>query len=101
MLSKEEIKRIESMSDEEKTQELLDGISDVVRTISGRLMMVKAIAYRENDIAPEDFDKALERELRKAWNKVKDKTSEELALMAFAELVANGANPIELLGGRD
>ena len=53
--------------------------------------MLKAISNKENGIEPEEFDKAFERELNKAWNKVKDKSSVELALIGMLEMATNGS----------
>lgn len=99
MLKKEDIERIRSMTPEEQYAEMLDTLSDMIRGFAKRIAMNKAIAYREHNVAPEDFDAALERELRKAWNKVKDKTAHELALMAFLELISNGMDPEKILEG--
>ena len=96
MLSMEEIR---NMSLEERKAEMLDAISDAVREMVKRIAMLKAISYRENDIAPEDFDTVFNRELSKAWEKVKDKQSHELAAMALLDMLSKGLDPDELLGG--
>ncbi len=84
---------------EEQGAQLFDEISDSVRQMAKRLMMMKAIAKNEHDLAPEDFDKALERELKKEWDKVKDKDSHQLAIMGLLDMISNGAAPEEILEG--
>ena len=95
MIDRERLKR---MTPEEKKQELLVSTSDMVKELAKKLMMMKAIAYREADLAPEEYDRALARELDRAWEKFKDKTGEELAMMALLELMAHGADVKEILG---
>lgn len=99
MLTNEERERLRKMSEEERKRELLDSTSDAVRHEARHLAMLKAISYRENGIEPEEFDAALERELRKAWDRVKDKSSVELAIMGLFEMASNGADIGELIGG--
>jgi len=89
------------MTQEEQKAELLDGISDSVREIARKIAMIKAIAKNENGIDPEDFDKAVEKELRKAWDKVKDKNSMELAIMGLFEMATAGEDISEILGGAE
>lgn len=93
--------RIKNMTPEEKKQELLVSTSDMVKELARRLMMMKAIAFREAGLAPEEYDRALARELDRAWEKFKDKTGEELALMALLELVAEGGDVEEILGSKE
>ena len=100
MMSKEEVLRFKNMSLEEQRADLLDSASDAIRGIAKQIAMIKAISYRKNNIAPEDFDAVLNRELSKAWEKVKDKQSHELAAMAFLEMISNGADPEEILRGK-
>lgn len=99
MLSMDEKMRIRNMSPEEQRAELLDSISDAVREMAKKIAMMKAISYRENDIAPEDFDTVLNRELSKAWEKVKDKQAHELAAMALFDMLSKGLDPDEIFGG--
>ena len=101
MISKEERERFRQMTQEEQKAELLDGISDSVREIARKIAMIKAIAKNENGIDPEDFDKAVEKELRKAWDKVKDKNSMELAIMGLFEMATAGEDFSEILGGAE
>ena len=84
---------------EEQRAQLFDDMSDEVRHMAKSLMMMKAIAKNEHDLAPEDFDKALERELKMEWDKVKDKDSHQLAIMGLLELAAGGVDIEEILGG--
>ena len=84
---------------EEQRAALFDDMSDAVRSMAKKLMMMKAMAKNEHDLAPEDFDKALERELKKEWDKVKDKDSHQLAIMGLLELAAGGVDIEEILGG--
>ena len=93
--------RIKNMTLEEKKQELLVSTSDMVKELARRLMMMKAIAIREADLAPEEYDRALARELGKAWEKFKDKTKEELAFMALLELLTEGEDVEEILGRKE
>jgi len=93
--------RIKNMTLEEKKQELLVSTSDMVKELARRLMMMKAIAFREADLAPEEYDRALARELDRAWEKFKDKTREDLALMALLELVTEGEDVEEILGSKE
>ena len=99
MMSMEEKIRIRNMSLEERKARLLDSISDAVREMAKKIAMMKAISYRENDIAPEDFDTVFNRELKKEWEKVKDKQSHELAAMALLELLSQGIDPEGLFEG--
>ncbi len=95
MIDRERLKR---MTPEEKKQDLLVSTSDMVKELAKKLMMMKAIAYREADLAPEEYDRALARELDRAWEKFKDKTGEQLALMALLELMSHGTDVEEILG---
>lgn len=95
MIDRERLKR---MTPEEKKQELLVSTSDMVKELAKKLMMMKAIAYREADLAPEEYDRALARELDRAWEKFRDKTGEQLALMALLELMSHGTDVEEILG---
>ena len=92
----EEFKKLDH---EGQRAELFDNMSDAVRQMAKKLMMMKAIAKNENNLAPEDFDKALERELKKEWDKVKDKDSHQLAIMGLLEILADGADIEEILRG--
>lgn len=98
MLTMEENLRFRNMSPEERSEELLNSTSDAVRDMAKKLAMLKAIAHVENGVAPEDFDKAWEREFRKAWDKVKNKTGQELAVMALLDMMAGGADIEKILG---
>lgn len=93
--------RIKNMTPEERKQELLVSTSDMVKELARRLMMMKAIAFREASLAPEEYDRALARELDRAWEKFKDKTGEDLALMALLELVTEGEDVEEILGRKE
>lgn len=73
-------------------QYALDSLSDAVRDLAHRIMMLKAMANTHNGINPEDFDKAFEKECTREWDKVKDKNSSELALMGMLEMLANGVD---------
>ena len=99
MLTMEEKIRIMNMTPEERRADLLDSTSDQVRSIAKQLAMMKAIAHVESGLDPEDFDRALDRELKKAWDKVKDKNGHELAVLALLEMATNGVDPAEILGG--
>lgn len=90
MINREERERFFKLSEEERKAEMLDSISDAVRVEAHHLAMLKAISNKENGIEPEEFDKAFERELNKAWNKVKDKSSVELAFIGMLEMATNG-----------
>ena len=92
----EEAKRLRGMSLEEQKAEMLDRISDSIRAHAKHIAMLKAISRQMNGIEPEDFDKALNRELEKAWGRVKDADENQLAIMALGELMANGIKPIIL-----
>ena len=89
---------LQRMTPEERKQELLVSTSDMVKELAKKLMMMKAIAYREADLAPEEYDRALARELDRAWEKFKDKTGEQLAVMALLELMSHGTDVEEILG---
>lgn len=93
------IEEFKKLDHEEQRAQLLYDMSDSVRHMAKKLMMMKAMAKNENDLAPEDFDKALERELKKEWDKVKDKNSHQLAIMGLLEIVADGADIEEVLEG--
>ena len=90
--------RLKSMTPEEKKQELLVSTSDMVKEFARRLMMMKAIAIREADLAPEEYDRALARELDRAWEKFKDKTGKELSLMILLEIMTDGEDVEDILG---
>ena len=95
MIDRERLKR---MTLEEKKQELLVSTSDMVKEFARRLMMMKAIAIREADLAPEEYDRALARELDRAWEKFKDKTGKELSLMILLEIMTDGEDVEDILG---
>lgn len=92
----EEAKRLRSMSCEEQKAELLDGISDNIRSHAKHIAMLKAISRQVNGIEPEDFDKALNRQLDKEWDKLKGKNQEQLAMIALGYLMEKGIKPIIL-----
>lgn len=96
-MTKERLEEIRAMTEEEMAEELLDRLSDAVKRAASDIALMKAVAKEECDVEPEEFDKALQRELRKEWNIVKDKTGEELALMAFAKMVLAGNADIEAI----
>lgn len=83
---------------EEIKADTLDKTSDTVRSMAFRMAMLKAISYRENDIAPEDFDMAWNREYAKEWEKLKDKDSQELAVIGLLDLLTSGASIDEVFG---
>ena len=93
------VEDFKKLDPEEQREQLLYDMSDSVRQMTKRLMMMKAIAKNEHNLAPEDFDKALERELKKEWDKVKDKDSHQLAIMGLLDMVSNGADIEEILEG--
>jgi hypothetical protein len=90
----EEFKKLDH---EEQRAQLFDKMSDAVRSMAEKLMMMKAIAKNEHDLAPEDFDKALERELKKEWDKVKDKDSHQLAIIGLLDIISDGGDPEKIL----
>lgn len=98
MITMEEKLKFRNMSQEEQREELLNSTSDAVRDLAKKLTMIKAITHVENGIALEDFDKAWEREFGKAWGKVKNKTGQELAVMALLDMMADGADLEKILG---
>lgn len=89
---------IRKMTDEERKERMLESLSEVVRDMARKLAMLKAMAKEENDIAPEEFDKALNREYSRSYSKFEGKSSSELALIGLAEMLAGGADIHELLG---
>lgn len=92
MLTMEERNRIRNMSPEERT-------ADLVRSVARKLAMMKAMAHIDGGLDPEDFDRALDRELKKEWDKVKDKSGLELAVIGLLELATNGVDLTEIFGG--
>lgn len=94
MLKPEEFKKL---SKEEQKIEMLAGISDAVRDSVHKLMMMKAIAKHENDLSPENFDAALNRELKREWEKLKDKSEEEIAIIGLFDMAMDGAKIEEIL----
>lgn len=97
MLSKKEKDRIFNMTPEERKADLLNSMSDAVRELARKIAMMKAIAKEENGVDPAEFDKALNRELDKAWDKVKDKNGQELALIGLLELAVSGEDIAKIL----
>ena len=89
---------IANMTEEERQAEMLDSLSNTVRDMARKLAMLKAIAKEENDITPEEFDKVWNREYSRSYSKLEGKSSEELALIGLAEMLAGGADIQELLG---
>jgi hypothetical protein len=87
-----------AMTEEEQKEASMDALSDAVRDAAHRLMMLRALANTHNGIDPEDFDKAFEKECSKEWDKVKDKSSSELALMGMLEMMAGGMSIEEVFG---
>ena len=98
-MTRKEIEEFKAKSPEEKKADLLDSMSDAVSGCARKLMMMKAMAKSDLDLAPEDFDQALERELKKQWDKVKDKDSYQLAIMGLLDMMADGTDIEELLKG--
>ena len=89
---------IANMTEEERQDAMLDSLSSAVRDMARKLAMLKAIAKDENNITPEDFDKAWNREYSRSYSKLEGKSSAELALIGLAEMLAGGADIHELLG---
>lgn len=87
-------KSIRAMTEEEYQEYLMDSLSDAVRSFAHKITLLKALANAEQNIKPEDFDRAFEKELAKEWDKVKNKTKNELAVMGMLEMLASGM-PIE------
>lgn len=92
------IEMLRNMSEEERMQYALDSLSDAVKDLAHRIMMLKAMANTHNGINPEDFDKAFEKECSKEWDKVKDKTEHELAVMGMLEMMTHGMSIEEIFG---
>jgi tRNA U34 5-carboxymethylaminomethyl modifying GTPase MnmE/TrmE len=90
MVSREEIKAIKEMTREQKLDELFDSLSESVKRYADDLATMKAILKTQFDVAPEDFDIALNKELRKRWDEVKDLTREQLTLRVLGDLLKNG-----------
>ena len=82
-----DIEKYENLSDEEKKEELLDSLSEFVREMAHRIAMAKAVAYLEQDIKPEDFDKAFEKEFKREWKKVEGKSKHEIAMIVVGEMM--------------
>ena len=91
-------KTLMAMTEEEQREYILDALSDAVRDLAHRIMMLKAIANAHDDIKPEDFDKAFEKVCSKEWEKVKDKSSHELAFMGMLEMMSDGMSFEEVFG---
>ena len=89
-----------AMTEEERMEASMDALSDAVRDFAHRIMMLKALANTHDGISYEDFDKAFEKECSKEWDKVKDKSSSELALMGMLEMMASGMSLEEVFGER-
>lgn len=85
-----------NLTDEEKSDMLMDSLSDSVRKGAHQIAMLKAIAKEEQGITPEDFDKAWTKEFDKEWNKLKDKKGHELALIGLLEMITDGASVEEI-----
>lgn len=67
----EEIKRIKSMSEEERKEELLCSLSDCVRDIAEKIGSLKR-SFVLRFGTEEEFDKSLNREMERAYTKFKD-----------------------------
>ena len=91
-------KTLMAMTVEEQREYMLDALSDAVRDMAHRIMMLKALANAHNGINPEDFDKAFEKECSKEWEKVKGKNSHELAFMGMLEMMSDGMSIEEVFG---
>lgn len=94
---REDRERFMRMSSEERKADILRAMSDAVKEYARRIAMMKAIAYRNNDVAPKEFDAVFEKELSRAWDGVKDKEMHELAIMGLLEMATHGVDISEIL----
>ena len=86
------------MTDEEKAEGMLESLSETVRHQARQLAITKAIASAENNIKPDDFDKAFGKEYAKWCDKFVGKSGIELALIGIAEVISNGGDISDILG---
>lgn len=85
----EEIKRFESMSEEEMKEDLLCSLSDCVRDIAEKVGSLKR-SFVLRFGTEEDFDKSLNREMERAYRKFKDMSEEELHIYMVLSMAMNG-----------
>lgn len=85
-----DFKAMMNMDPEEMKMHMLDSMSDAVRALCKHLALLKAVAYRQEAVSPEDFDKAFERTYSREWDEVKDKTMDQLALIMLLEMATKG-----------
>ena len=85
----EEIKRFESMSEEEKKEDLLCSLSDCVRNIAEKVGSLKR-SFVLRFGTEEEFDKSLNREMERAYRKFKDMSEEELHIYMVLSMAMNG-----------
>ena len=90
--------KIDSVKNEE---EFLDRTSDSVKRYAHAIAMTKKGVLLQSEITEEDFDIALEREIAKEWEKVKDLDMDGYMLRVIGELMMEGVDPERLFGGDD
>lgn len=85
----------------EDMMEFLDQTSDGVKNHAHSLAMIKAMTCNATELTPEEFDMALEKELKKEWEKLKDKDAHQLAIIGLLDMAVDGIDPESILGDID
>ena len=80
--------------------EFLDRTSDSVKAYAHAIAMTKKGVLLQSEITEEDFDIALEREIAKEWDKVKDLDMDGYMLRVIGELMIDGIS-LERIFGED
>lgn len=82
-------------------EELLDRTSDAIKEHAHAIAMLKKACTLQTELTPEDVDKAVEKELKKAWNEVKDLTLEGYVMRIYGEMLMDGFDPEGIFGEED
>lgn len=82
-------------------EEMVDKASDAVREYAHAIAMTKKGLTLQSDITAEEFDKALEKEMCKAWDEVKDLDLDGYIMRSLGEMLMHGVDPERVFGGED
>lgn len=89
--------KIPTVEDRDK---LFDSTSDFVKHTAKRLMQVRRISELEFDVKTEDFDKAFERQCEKYWEKYKNASRVDMAIIGLSEMLEDeGLEALDRLFG--
>ena len=85
----------------EEKMNFLNETSDGVKNHAHSLAMIKAMACIATDLTPEEFDIALQKELNREWEKLKDKNEHQLAIIGLLDMLNDGADVERIFGDID